>query len=156
MCASVFISSTGLQAEQVSKEEFDALAKRVEQLEASLRVLKNTQVEGLAAEAVASMPMNAAEKDSVIESVVKTIQSREEGANYPWMDSAKWASLRKGMSPEAVVGVLGRPTLNEPSMHKRVDVVYTYQGRRVATGKKVEGIIRFYKDRVIEIELPQL
>ena len=41
-------------------------------------------------------------------------------------------------------------------MHKRVDFVYTYKGRRVATAKKVTGIVRFYKDKVIEIEVPEL
>jgi hypothetical protein len=52
--------------------------------------------------------------------------------------------------------VLDQPTLNEPSMHKRVDLVYTYQGRRVATAKKVAGIVRFYKGKVIEIEAPDV
>ena len=41
-------------------------------------------------------------------------------------------------------------------MHKRVDFVYTYQERRVATAKKVEGIIRFYKGKVVEVEAPVL
>jgi hypothetical protein len=155
-CGSILVSSTGLQAEQVSKAEFDALAKRVEQLEASLRIVKNTQVEEIAAEAIASMPMGQAEKSSLIENVVNTIQAREESANYPWMDAAKWTMIRKGMSPEEVIAILDEPTLDEPSMHKRVDFVYTYQGRRVATAKKVTGIVRFYKDKLIEIEVPEL
>lgn len=156
VCASFFVSSIGLDAQQISREEFDALAKRVEQVEASVRMVKNRQIEGLAAEAVSAMPMDMADKESLIESVVNTIQAKEESANYPWMDAAKWASLKKGMSPEDVVALLGKPTLNEPSMHKRVDFVYTYQGRRVATAKKVEGIIRFYKGKAIEVEAPVL
>jgi hypothetical protein len=60
------------------------------------------------------------------------------------------------MTPEEVVTLLEQPTLNEPSLHKRVDFVYTYQGRRVATAKKVTGIIRFYKGKVIEVEAPDL
>jgi len=156
VCASFFVSPAGLDAQQISRDEFDSLAKRVEQLEASVRMVKNTQIEGLAAEAVSAMPMDMADKESLIESVVNTIQAKEEGANFPWMDTAKWASLKKGMSPEDVVATVGIPTLNEPSMHKRVDFVYTYQGRRVATAKKVEGIIRFYKGKVVEVEAPVL
>ncbi|HBM86697.1 MAG TPA: hypothetical protein DD423_07985 [Opitutae bacterium] len=148
--------SSGLVAEQVSKEEFLALQQRVAALESSLRVVKNTQVEAIATEAFASMPMTQKDKSSLIENVVQTIQAREESANYPWMDASKWANISKGMSPGEVVAVLEQPTLNEPSMHKRVDFVYTYQGRRVATAKKVTGIVRFYKGKVIEIEAPDL
>ncbi|MGJ8654462.1 MAG: outer membrane protein assembly factor BamE domain-containing protein [Opitutaceae bacterium] len=149
-------SPVPLNAQQVSRAEYLALAERVEQLEASLRFVKNTQVETIATEAFASMPMNQADKESLIENVVSTIQAREESANYPWMDAEKWVSIQKGMSPEQVVTILDRPTLNEPSMHKRVDFVYTYRGRRVATAKKVTGIVRFYKGEVVEIEIPQL
>lgn len=155
-CGTILLSSTGLQAEQVSKAEFDALAKRVEQLEASLRIVKNTQVEEIAAEAIASMPMNQTDKNSLIDNVVSTIQAREESAYFPWMDTEKWSKIKKGMSPEEVVAVLDKPTLNEPSMHKRVDIVYTYEGRRVATAKKVTGIVRFYKGKAIEIDVPEL
>lgn len=133
-----------------------ALAQRVEQLEASLRVVRNKQVEEIATEAFAAMPANTQDRQLLIDSVVTTIQSREEAASYPWMDVDKWSAIKKGMTPEEVVVVLDKPTLNEPSMHKRVDTVYTYQGRRVATAKKVTGIIRFYKGKVIEIEKPQL
>lgn len=156
VCASFFVLSIGLEAQQISQAEFDALTERVEQLEASVRIVKNTQIEGLAAEAVSTMPMSMLDKESLIESVVNTIQAKEESANYPWMDAAKWASLKKGMIPEDVVAILGKPTLNEPSLHKRVDFVYTYQGRRVATAKKVEGIIRFYKNKAIEVKAPVL
>jgi len=100
--------------------------------------------------------MTTKDKSSLIESVVQTIQAREESANFPWMDAEKWPKLQRGMTPEEVVAVLDQPTLNEPSMHKRVDFVYTYQGRRVATAKKVTGIVRFYKGKVIEIEAPDL
>ena len=154
--ASFLVLPAGLDAQQIVRDEFDSLAKRVEQLEASVRMVKNAQIEGLAAEAVSAMPMDMADKESLIESVVNTIQAKEEGANFPWMDAAKWGSLKKGMSPEDVVAIIGSPTLNEPSMHKRVDFVYTYQGRRVATAKKVEGIIRFYKGKVVEVEAPVL
>ena len=141
---------------EVSEEAFKALLERVEQLEAAVRVTRNTQIESIASAAVAQLPVNAVDRQSFIDEVVTSIQGKEEAAFYPWMDDAKWAKVRKGMSPGAVVKVLGLPTLDEPSLHKRKDRVYTWQGRRVATAERVEGIIRFYKDKVIEIEPPVL
>ena len=143
-------------AAEVTKEEFLALQKRVEELESAVRVVKNTQVEAIATETFAAMPMTQDDRNSLIENVVEKIQAQEESANFPWMEASKWVNVRKGMTPEEVVTLLEQPTLNEPSLHKRVDFVYTYQGRRVATAKKVTGIIRFYKGKVIEVEAPNL
>ena len=143
-------------AEPVSREEFTALLQRVTAVETALGVVQAEQVESIAEEALATVQMSSSEKASLIDSVVKTIQPREEDAVFPWMEAEKWAQLSKGMTPDEVVGVLGRPTLNEPSLHKRVDTVYTYEGRCVATNEKVVGIIRFYKGVVIEIDLPSL
>ena len=143
-------------ATEVTKEEFLALQKRVEELESAVRVVKNTQVEAIATETFAAMPMTQDDRNSLIENVVEKIQAQEESANFPWMEASKWVNVRKGMTPEEVVTLLEQPTLNEPSLHKRVDFVYTYQGRRVATAKKVTCIIRFYKGKVIEVEAPDL
>ena len=143
-------------AAEVTKEEFLALQKRVEELESAVRVVKNTQVEAIATETFAAMPMTQDDRNSLIENVVEKIQAQEESANFPWMEASKWVNVRKGMTPEEVVTLLEQPTLNEPSLHKRVDFVYTYQGRRVATAKKVTGIIRFYKGKVIAVEAPDL
>lgn len=149
-------ASTHLAAQEVSREEFQALQARVQQLEAQLNVTRDQQIEAIAAEAVASMPASneKEERASFVEDVVKVIQQREEATNYPWMDPNKWVQIRKGMSPESVIAILGEPTLDEPSLHKRKDRVFTWQGRRVATNERVEGIIRFYRGEVIEIEPP--
>lgn len=152
----LFSSPSMSVAAEVTKEEFLALQKRVEELESAVRVVKNTQVEAIATETFAAMPMTQDDRNSLIENVVEKIQAQEESANFPWMEASKWVNVRKGMTPEEVVTLLEQPTLNEPSLHKRVDFVYTYQGRRVATAKKVTGIIRFYKGKVIEVEAPDL
>lgn len=152
----LFSSPSMSVATEVTKEEFLALQKRVEELESAVRVVKNTQVEAIATETFAAMPMTQDDRNSLIENVVEKIQAQEESANFPWMEASKWVNVRKGMTPEEVVTLLEQPTLNEPSLHKRVDFVYTYQGRRVATAKKVTGIIRFYKGKVIEVEAPDL
>lgn len=157
VCGMFLSFSNPASAQDVTREEFRALKDRVEELEATLRLTRNEQIQSIAAEAVAEIPVkDSADRKTLVEDVVRVIQQREESANYPWMDDAKWAKIKKGMSPEAVIAILGQPTLDEPSLHKRKDRVYTWEGRRVATAKKVEGIIRFYKGEVIEIEPPAL
>jgi hypothetical protein len=117
---------------------------------------RNAKVQSIAVDAVAAMPidMNKSDRASLIEDVVKVIQQREEDAFYPWMELERWSQVRKGMSADQVISVLGEPTLDEPSLHKRKDRVFTWQGRRVTSAQRAEGIVRFYKDEVIEIEPP--
>jgi len=150
------LSAQLLSGQPVSREEYNALLQRLEAVEATLKVTRSAQVESIAGEALASVEMSSAEKSSLIENVVRTIQKREEKAVFPWMEAGKWTRLKKGMRPEDVIEVLGPPTLDEPSLHRRVDFVYTYEGRRVATNEKVSGLIRFYKGVAIEIEVPAL
>lgn len=150
------LSAQLLSGQPVSRDEYNALLQRLEAVEATLKVTRSAQVESIAGEALASVEMSSAEKSSLIENVVRTIQKREEKTVFPWMEAGKWTRLKKGMRPEDVIEVLGPPTLDEPSLHRRVDFVYTYEGRRVATNEKVSGLIRFYKGVAIEIEVPAL
>ncbi len=118
--------------------------------------MRKVQVSALSGEALKAMPDSVKKDPALIEQVVDAMHVREQAINFPWMDLAKWKQLKVGLSPDEVVDVLGEPTLNEPSMHKRVDFVYTYEGRQPSTGKRVSGVVRFYKSQAIEIELPKL
>ena len=144
--------------EVVTRAEYEALAAKVEQLEARLAGVQTQQLDSITQEVLASIPANASSQasPSLIENVVAAVKQREQEVNFPWMDSAKWAPLRMGMSPEEVIAQLGEPTLDEPSLNRRIDFVYTYQGRRPATNQRVEGKVRFYKGEAIEIERPVL
>ena len=153
----VLFTSLSLSAQEVTREEFSALLQRIAALERSLASTRNMQMESLASHAIDQLPageLAGKERETFIQDVVTRIQQKEESANYPWMEEAKWENVRKRMSPEQVISILGQPTLDEPSLHKRKDRVFTWEGRRVATGEKVEAVIRFYKGKVIEIEPP--
>ena len=141
-------------AETVSRTEYEALAAKVAQLEARLNGMQLQQVDTVTQEVLATMPESKSATPSLIENVVAAVKQREEQVNFPWMNLSKWASLREGQTPEQVVAILGEPTLNEPSLNRRIDFVYTYEGRRPATNKKVVGKIRFYKGEAIEIVRP--
>ena len=145
--------------EAVTRAEYEALSAKVAQLEARLAGVQTQQLDSITQEVLASMPASSSSSQAspnLIENVVAAVKQREQEVNFPWMDSAKWAPLRMGMSPEDVIAQLGEPTLDEPSLNRRIDFVYTYQGRRPATNQRVEGKVRFYKGVVIDIERPVL
>jgi outer membrane protein assembly factor BamE (lipoprotein component of BamABCDE complex) len=144
--------------EAVTRTEYEALAAKVAQLEARLAGVQTQQLDSITQEVLASMPVSTTSQasPSLIENVVAAVKQREQEVNFPWMDSAKWAPLRMGMSPEEVIAQLGEPTLDEPSLNRRIDFVYTYQGRRPTTNQRVEGKVRFYKGEAIDIERPVL
>ena len=138
----------------VSRAEYAALAARVAQLEARLNGLQTQPLDTITQEVLAAMPEQAKGEANLIETVVAAVKQREQEVKFPWMDDAKWAPIRKGLSVEQVVAVLGKPTLNEPSLRKWVDFVYTYQGRRPATNKRIVGKVRFRKGVVVDVEPP--
>ena len=136
----------------VSRAEYDALSKRVSQLEARL----NNQMDTLTADVLQAMPQEGKSQKSLINSVVEAVKKREQRVEFPWMDNAKWVLIREGQSVDQVTAILGKPTLNEPSLRKWVDFVYTYQGRRPSDNKRIEGKVRFKKDMVVDIDVPNL
>ena len=134
--------------------ELQKLNQTVEQLQSEVADLKG-QLEAVTSGAVV-VPGTAASGESggLVQRVADAIHLQEDRGNYPWMDKALWEQLEEGMSEDAVIAILGEPTLNEPSLHKRIDVVFTYQGRRAATGEKVLGKIKFYRGKAVEIARP--
>ena len=162
LCLTLFgLNLNSLKAQNqdaVTRAEYEVLAAKVAQLEARLDGLKTQHLDSITQEVLASMPARASGESSpsFIENVLAAVKQREQDVNFPWMDSSKWAPLCMGMSPEDVIAQLGEPTLDEPSLNRRIDFVYTYQGRRPATNERVEGKIRFYKGQAVDIERPRL
>ena len=151
LCAS-FTVLQGQADPSVSRAEYEALAARVSVLEARL----NNQLDTLTSNVLQAMPEQGEGQKSLISSVVDAVKQREQQVNFPWMDSSKWALIREGQSVDQVTAILGKPTLNEPSLRKWVDYVYSYQGRRPSDNKRIEGKVRFKKDMVVDIDTPNL
>ncbi len=153
MCIRDSLTTLQGQADpSVSRAEYEALAARVSVLEARL----NNQMDTLTSDVLQAMPEQGEGQKSLISSVVDAVKQREQQVNFPWMDSSKWALIREGQSVDQVTAILGKPTLNEPSLRKWVDYVYSYQGRRPSDNKRIEGKVRFKKDMVVDIDTPNL
>ena len=92
--------------------------------------------------------------DEDIEKLADKVFKEEEQNIFPWMDESKWMRLKLGMTPDEVKSILGKPIRQFPSLNKRIDVAFIYKGRRIPSNKLVEGVVRFYKDELIEFEVP--
>ena len=143
-------------SDSVSRAEYEALLVRVTKLESVLSSLQ-IEIDGeLEATSAPSVTASKKSKASLLDNVINVIQVREDTTTYPWMDTTLWKSLTVGMSPEEAISLLGRPTLNEPSLSKRIDAVYTYKGTQSSTGNRIKGILRFYRNQLVEIEPPEI
>lgn len=127
---------------QSLRDEVSALTARVELLE--------KQIDSGVSVAPAKESDNG-----ILDRLTSAMQDRTIATHYPWMDASLWKKVETGMSPEAVIAILGEPSMTDPSLHKRIDTVYTYKGRHPGTGKKITGKIKFYRDLVVKIEAPQ-
>ena len=97
--AAFFLSTTN--AQEVSREEYNALLKRVQMLEQKLDQTHEQQIETIAnevAQRTAASQQPVEQKPGLIENVIDAIQFRQEAATFPWMDAGKWAGIEKGMS----------------------------------------------------------
>lgn len=95
------------------------------------------------------------DENTLFERFSQKMYQKEEDKLFPWLDLNKWKSVQLKMDEKEVIEILGKPTLDELSLNKRIDNVFTYKGRVLSTNKKVEGKVRFYKGKVIDISAPR-
>lgn len=137
----------------VSCEEIE---KRLVSLETQLAQLINKlsiQEHNMDAESKQNIVVN--DENTLFERFSQKMYQKEEDKLFPWLNLNKWESVQLGMDEKEVLEILGKPTLDELSLNKRIDNVFTYKGRVLSTNKKVEGKVRFYKGKVIDILVPQ-
>lgn len=156
---------------QILKQRLAALEARVATQEATIRQLQLHQPPR-AAGAPAYTP-NQAQAPQQSSGVIGTTASKVKttglsfmdrirgGISYtslppsgPWTDPNNWNGLVKGMSPDDVVRLLGKPLYNKSSTRPRADYYWQYAGK-LPNGEQLAGRVRFYKERVIDWDLPK-
>ena len=147
----------GLLATIHGENSIEALEYRIDILEKQMKELQRFKITGnkaftsqKASEAIDNL------SDEDIKKLADKVYQEEEINLYPWMDLGKWKQLQKGMSTSDALAILGKPTKEFPSLHKRVDLLFIYKGRQIPSNRLVEGILKFYKDELIVIERPDL
>lgn len=127
----------------------ERMEKRLDDIDQRVDAIESISVSAASGQATAGPP-----SPNMIDRMVEAVQMRQESIRYPWMDVTLWENVKKGMTVEEVIGVLGEPILEDPSLFKRIDTVYTYRGRRPMTGEMVLGKVKFYRGKVVSVEAP--
>ena len=74
--------------------------------------------------------------------------------NLRWTQPEKWATIRRGMSEERVVEILGAPPRSVKSLKPRVDKVIYYETSLRDRGHSLRGKISFKNGKVIATTKP--
>ena len=74
--------------------------------------------------------------------------------NLRWTQEDQWDEVRRGISEEQVVELLGHPPRSVKSMKPRVDMVYWYETSIRDRSNSLRGKISFKKGKVIAFEAP--
>lgn len=160
LCLTAFatISAADTSADTEVMDALQEILSRLDQIEQRLDSIESESVEEVVAAVNETLSEQSGTKGqgSMVDRVVEAVNFQQEAAQFPWMDAAKWEQIEKDMSADEVISILGEPTLDDPSLNKRIDRVLTYRGRRVATNERLTGKIRFRDDEVVEVEAPKL
>lgn len=149
----------GLSAEvRALRQTVESLQQRVSELEAQLAAVSRAPAAGPVAPAAptpsARTKLVEEEDPSLFERLLDGMQREDPPSSRLWIDPAKWAQLKKGMTTDEVLAILGEPMFDEPSLNRRIDQVWTYRARNTETRERVIGKVKFENGRIVAIEEP--
>jgi len=73
--------------------------------------------------------------------------------NLRWTQEDQWDGVKRGITEEKVVEILGYPPRSVDSLKPRVDMVYWYE-TSLRDPNNVRGKVSFKKGRVVKVEKP--
>ena len=121
----------------------DNLDKRVASLEAKS-----------SAPAPVVLPAAKEDREGFLKRLRNELSSSAARESGPWSDAKTWEGVRKGLTPNQVRSILGRPHKQKLSINPRISDVWIYEGDLNADGKKERGTINFSNGRVLSVEKP--
>lgn len=74
--------------------------------------------------------------------------------NLRWTQEEQWEGIKRGVTEEKVIELLGYPPRSLDSLKPRVDKVYWYETSLRDTSSGMRGKISFKKGRVVAVEKP--
>lgn len=74
--------------------------------------------------------------------------------NLRWTQEEQWAGVKRGVTEEKVIELLGYPPRSLDSLKPRVDKVYWYETSLRDTSSGMHGKVSFKKGRVVSVEMP--
>jgi len=110
--------------------------------------------EAKAASVNLTIPENKNERTSFFKNLRNKLKSEEDIASGPWAQKDSWNKIRKNLTRYQVRVALGNPHEVKTSLDPRIEQVYYYSGDLNADGVEEEGILNFYRDRLISFKSP--
>jgi hypothetical protein len=145
-------SSAGSDAERIAR-----LEQRLAELEARLddQEQETKEVKVLAASSAATGGASA-DSGGVFSGnpLALDIMANSAWRNLRWTQEEQWAGIRKGVSEEQVVELLGYPPRSVKSLKPRVDLVYWYETSLRDRNNALKGKISFKDGEVIAVQKP--
>ena len=138
-------------------ERIAILEQRLAQLEARLldQEQETKEVKVMAASSVATVSGQArASAPSRGNPLALDIMANSAWRNLRWTQEEQWSGVRKGISEERVIELLGNPPRSVKSLKPRVDLVYWYETSLRDRSNALKGKISFKDGRVISVQKP--
>jgi len=159
--AAALVALSGLFACLVSPAFADADAERIARLEKRLMELEarlseqeqeTKEVKTLAASSAAEGAQSG--RSFTGNPMALDIMANSAWRNLRWTQEEQWADVRKGISEEKVIELLGSPPRSLDSLKPRVDKVFWYETSLRDRSNALRGKISFKDDKVIAIKKP--
>ena len=140
--------------------QMNGLDKRVTNLEKkNIEVSNEIKVVSKIAEEAKSestkfVPVNPEGKKSFFSNLRVQLNSDEVNSKGPWTKKETWSQVNKNLTEFKIRKLLGNPTTTKISINPRIERVYIYKGDLNADGKEQQGVVNFFRERVVSFESP--
>ena len=145
----LILGKVGGLEERVGKLETEnkAVKKEVELAAKSAQEAKSATVN-------LQIPKDEKEKASFFNKLKNEIYSQEAKDSGPWAKKESWLQIKKNLTRVQVRRILGNPHRVKINNNPRIDQVYLYEGDLDADGKEDQGVVNFYRDRIVSFTSP--
>lgn len=143
-----FADSSDSEAERIAR-----LEKRLAELEARLsdQEQETKEVKVMAASGAAASESKGTFTGNPL---ALDIMANSAWRNLRWTQEEQWAGIRKGITEEQVIEILGYPPRSVDSLKPRVDKVFWYETSLRDRSGALKGKISFKDGKVIAIKKP--
>ena len=107
-----------------------------------------------ASESKISLPQNEIEKKSFMSKLRIELKSEEAKSRGPWTKKETWNQVKKNLTEFKIRKLLGNPTTTKISINPRIERVYIYKGDLNADGKEQQGVVNFFREKVVSFTSP--
>jgi vacuolar-type H+-ATPase subunit I/STV1 len=144
----LILGKLGGLEERVTKLETDNVEVKKE-----IKEVAKSAKEAKTASQNLMIPQNEEEKESFFNKLRVKLKSQENNLRE-WTQKDAWDQIKKNLTSYKVRMILGNPNTIKSSLNPRIEQIYYYYGDIDADGQKEEGVVNFFRDRVVSHNSP--